>query len=258
MPRTIPCLLLLLLASALPASPAPTLRVLNTVLASPDPVPGDAVFFYRDGEPGGLEYEILQYFAKAQGLQLEVVQKKDIPAVLDALARGEGDVVAASLRLTPERRARFAVTPHFPVRVVLVERKEHHTTDISSLAGQTMAAVRGAAHEQLLREQVRDVKFVYRDTIFELMELVATGKARAMAAASTLVLPNLKLFDSLHATASLTTGESIGFLTRKGSPLAAQLDEHVRVLKGSGIYYRMVEKYFGTEAVAIVKAGRVE
>jgi len=63
-----------------------------------------APFFYLDNdEPAGLEYEILKYFADAEGRELELHWLEDFPAFVSMLERGEVDVAAATLTITPKR-----------------------------------------------------------------------------------------------------------------------------------------------------------
>jgi membrane-bound lytic murein transglycosylase F len=70
-----------------------TLRVLTTFNST-------SYFIYR-AEPMGFEYELLTAFARDHDLQLRTQVVRDRGELLDRLARGEGDVVAA--RLMPER-----------------------------------------------------------------------------------------------------------------------------------------------------------
>jgi len=45
--------------------------------------------------------------------------------------------------------------------------------------------------------------------------------------------------------------------TAKDSPLGKALSEHINRLKASGIYFRFLERYLGSKAVEVVKAGKV-
>ena len=67
-----------------------------TVLA---PYNSTTYFIYR-GEPLGYEYELLQSFAKSQGLQLKMVVVADPKSLFTILNSGEGDIAAD--RLVPD------------------------------------------------------------------------------------------------------------------------------------------------------------
>src|SRR5215213_403389 len=66
-------------------------------------------FLYR-GEPLGYEYELLQAFAKEQGVPLKVIVATDRKSFYSMLNSGEGDIVAARLIPTEEDRARVSFT----------------------------------------------------------------------------------------------------------------------------------------------------
>src|SRR6266403_6215387 len=61
-------------------------------------------FIYR-GEPLGYEYELLQSFAKDEGLALKVVVVADPKSLFAILNSGEGDIAANRLVPTPEKEA---------------------------------------------------------------------------------------------------------------------------------------------------------
>ncbi len=62
-----------------------------------------ASYFMWRGELIGFDYELMQAFAKEHGLHLAVVIKDDIASLFEALRKGEGDVIAASLSQSAER-----------------------------------------------------------------------------------------------------------------------------------------------------------
>lgn len=79
-------------------------------------------FIYR-GQPMGYEYELLSLFAHYLGVQLEMKVVNDIDLILDSLDAGAGDIVAANLTVTKERKNRFLFSePHLHTRQVLIQR----------------------------------------------------------------------------------------------------------------------------------------
>jgi ABC-type amino acid transport substrate-binding protein len=231
-----------------PTAPSDTLRIL-TYEARP--------FFYRqDDEPAGLEYEILRFFAEARGHELQIRWVASFDELLPMLEQGEGDIAAAMLTRTPERQARFDFSEsYFPVRVVLVEPAGQKTSDLGSLSG-PIATIAGSIQEELLSD-LPGVKFVYARDEREMFELVASGKARALAVDSAIAFPLLKEFKSFEIGIALTETQHYGFAVSKGSGLKEALSEHIRKLKASGIYFRLLERYLGSQAVEAVKAGNV-
>jgi polar amino acid transport system substrate-binding protein len=234
-----------------PFASAETLRVLTF---SGGASQFDAFLYLKDGEPTGLEYEILRYFATAQGHELEVIWLETFAELLPALERGEGDIAAATLTITSERQAQFDFTePYLPTQLVLIESRENEG---KSLAGATVATMRGTSSEEALQAVVPNARFVYGDSTTELLELVVAGKARATAIDSALALPRLEHFGSLHVTAVLREEKGLAFALPKGSPLTNDLNDHLAKLRASGIYFRLLKEYLGDDAVQLVQAAK--
>lgn len=216
-------------------------------------------FFYRgaDGKPAGIEYEILEYFAKAKGHTLQVAFTQDFEQIMPKIARGEADVAAATITVTPERKQQVGFSAsYFPVRVMLVEPKNQSTQRLDQLAGATLATMKGTTYEELLAAVPR-AQFVYGNDEEQLFELVATGKARAAASDSAVAFGLLQRFPQLRLGIALSPAQDFGFAVRRGSPLEAELSRHIQQLKSSQIYFRLLEKHLGAEAAKqVVAAGK--
>jgi ABC-type amino acid transport substrate-binding protein len=238
-------LLVLMCVAALPAAAQP-LRVLA--------FESEPFFYLEGGQPAGLEYEILDYFARAHGRPLEIIWEEQFDALLPGLVAGAGDVAAGTITITPEREAQVDFSSsYFPVRVILVEPEGETTADLRDLAGATLATIAGTTYEEILRP-VAGERLIYGADEKELLGLVAAGRARATAMDTVLALAYLPAFPQLHMTLPLSEPTQYGFATVSGSPLAGQLSEHLRQLKLSGIYFRLLDRFLGREAVDMVKA----
>src|SRR5207253_10286190 len=92
-----------------------------TVLA---PYNATTYFIYR-GEPLGYEYELLQSFAKDQGLTLKMVVVTDPKSLFTILNSGEGDIAANRLVPTGENETDVAFTRAlYRTEPVLVQQGE--------------------------------------------------------------------------------------------------------------------------------------
>lgn len=82
-----------------------------------------ATYFLYRGEQMGFEYELARRFARHLGVRLQVVVPREPGRLVDALLEGRGDLVAASLLVTPERRERVRFTrPYARASQLLVKR----------------------------------------------------------------------------------------------------------------------------------------
>src|SRR5713101_7149718 len=81
-------------------------------------------FIYR-GEPLGYEYELLQSFAKAQGLDLKMVVVADTKSLFSILNSGEGDIAANRIVPTPDNETDVSFTRAlYRTEPVLVQQEE--------------------------------------------------------------------------------------------------------------------------------------
>ena len=233
-------LLLLAWATAAGAQPAP-LRVLTTELPP--------FFYMEDGEPAGIEYEILTYYAKANELELEIQWVGHWPELFPALEAGKGDLVAAACTITTERKKRFDfATPHFPVRMQLVERKGEVTTDLKQLAGARLGVLKGSTGSDAFGP-VPGGRIVDYSTVRDLFRAVSDGSVRAIASESADAFLFLEEFQNLEIGMPLSDQQYYGFALPKGSPHTDALGQNNVRLKESRIYFRLVEKYLGKRAV---------
>jgi ABC-type amino acid transport substrate-binding protein len=213
-------------------------------------------FYVENGKPAGFEYELLRLFARGHQRELDVKWIEVWDDIIPMLERGDGDILAATCTITPERTARVDFSDsYFPVRIVLVEPRGQHTENLRSLRGATVATIKGTTYEKVLMG-IPEVQFVYAETERALFELVAAGKARALAVDSPVAIVLLRDFGNLEFGMPLSEEQQYGFAMAKGSPLRPQLNELIRQLKISGTYYRLLEKYFGALAVEVVQAGK--
>ncbi|CAN5571548.1 hypothetical protein BH23ACI1_BH23ACI1_13470 [soil metagenome] len=142
-----------------------------------------------------------------------------------------------------------------PVRVLLVEPVGRTTKDLQELKGATLATVKGTTYEALL-SSVPDASFLYAGSEDEQFELVASGRARALAADSAVAFHLVSRYPGLKLGIPLTPEQGFGFAFPKGSALAGTFSSYLERLKGSNIFYTLVQKHLGKEAVQAIKGGR--
>lgn len=104
------------------------------------------------GVPTGFSVELAR--AACDRLQIVcTVQARRFDTLLDGLASGAADVVAAAVTLTPDVRRRFsATTPYFrtPARFAVRSDRGVPAAAADTIPGRSVAVVRGTAHEAYL------------------------------------------------------------------------------------------------------------
>jgi len=234
-----------LMALALPAAAQP-IRVLARDIEP---------FLYRKGgEVAGIDYELLSYYSKKSKRELQFIWVDEFDDLLRRLAAGDADIAASGITLTEARKQRFDDSgSYLPVRIAIVEPVSRTTTEIAQLRGRTLATMTGTTYEAAL-SKVPEVKLVYGIDEAELLAMVADGRAAATAVDTIPALYRLAKYPNLHMTLAVSEPQGYGYFVPKGSPLAAELAKHVKQLRDSGIYYRVLQKYLGPKAADMVKA----
>jgi membrane-bound lytic murein transglycosylase MltF len=119
-------------------------------------------FFLMKGIPHGFEYELLKQYEKflnkGKGKRTLKTQLVFIPVPFDqhipALLKGRGDIVAAGLTNTPDRRKRVAFTTPYLPRVDEIVVSHKGTTglnDLTDLSGRTVSVVRASSYMDSLK-----------------------------------------------------------------------------------------------------------
>ena len=248
-------LMAVLLAMTGPFLAADEARLRVLVAADEDP----EMFSFEPGKPPGLEREMIEGFAKAHGLRIEVVPVVRFEQIIPDLNSRQGDVIMGIVD-TEGRRAQVSFTDEvLPTRHVVVGLTSR-------------AQVRGV--EQLRIQKVG----------------VVTGSSWAEAAASAGVPPNriLAFTDTPAMMAALLSGQvnvavmgiSSFALGRKKHPelradlylgepgrhawavrksdvaLRAQLNQHIALLKGSGAWGPLLARYLSADELALFTSAR--
>ena len=237
------------LAFAAPAG-AETLKVLA--------LESDAFFYQKDGQITGIEHDILDYFAKSRNATLQIEWLDSFAGILERVEKGEVDIAAGTITITQERARKMDFTaPYFPVQVILVERMSDDVKSLTDLVGQRVGAFTKTTSEDALKA-VPGILIVNEGTLQEQMRAIEKGEMRAAAADSSAIIPQLENFPSLKIGMRLGAESGFAFALPKDSPLTAPLTEHIKKLKQSGIYFRLVTTHMGPRASEIVKAAKLE
>ena len=214
----------------------------------------------RSSERPGFEWEILEGFGRLHGLRPEVVEVASWSDLIPALVAGKGHVAAGGINDTPARRLLVDFTDEvFPTRDVVVTRRPTlPVLTLDELRALKVGTIRGTT----LAERVAEAK-VPRVKIDD--TLPATGFAEALRSGrvgavvdgveDALLLqqadPALQLGMFLGPPASMAMG------VRKESPaLRDALSEYIRSVRKTGMWGRLVVKYFGESAASVLKKAR--
>ncbi len=209
-------------------------------------------YFLHRGEELGFEYELVREFARTLGVRLELVIPPSRDALLTYLREGKGDLVAAGLASTPERRQEFAFSaPYNRVSELLVVPVTDKTTrSLADLRGKKIAIRRSSSYYQSLAplqaQHGFELELVPEDVETEdILDAVGEGKHPATVADSNIVDVELTYSDAVRGAGPIGEPRDIAWMLRKDQPqLRAAADRFIRRIYRSTFYNMTVTKYF--------------
>lgn len=205
------------------------LRVLMPLRVTPGRLP-------RRGPTLDFERRIIEDYARDMDLEPIFVFVKSRDQLLPSLIAGKGDLVAANLTATRERRETVSFTvPVAVVREQLVTRSDDLTIEkVEDLAGRRIALRKSSSFWTTvakLRERVPEIEVAaVPETVDseEMIHRVTLGEYDVTVADSNLVEACLEYRSDIRAALDLTGDRPIAWAVRPGSPdLLQSLDQYL-------------------------------
>ena len=202
------------------------------VIVRPDPI----TYMPRQAEQVTLNYDIARGLAEVLKLNLEIVKVTSYSQMMEKLLIGEGDIVASSLTITPEREARAAFSvPYLYVDEYLVTASGDSLPEkIADLAGMAISVRRSSSYYQTLVKIQQQVPSLNIHTVPEtlsienLLEGVASGKYAATVSDAHLWHALSGYYDSLVTPIVLAEDRPLALMMRPGdTQLKVKVDEYL-------------------------------
>jgi ABC-type amino acid transport substrate-binding protein len=219
-------------------------------------------FAERPDLPPGFDHEILKGFADLHRLKLDVVPVASWDALIPALLSSKADVLAGRLTATETRRKSIDFTTEvFPYRLVVITRKPTKVVaSVDDLRREKVGTMRGTTMAEVIASLGVPPDNVVDDIpAGGFVPALKSGRVTAVvwgvesAIASQKEDPDLQLGTFVGSPASLAFG------VRKTDPaLRAALDDYIEAFRKSPAWNRLLVKYFGASAPAILKSARGE
>jgi signal transduction histidine kinase len=187
-----------------------------------------------DGKLSGIDIDVMALLSQRLGVDFEM---STAPTWSDVYAKGlarEVDVLAGTAR-TPEREPYFNFTvPYESFPVVIVEREDTPLfLSVQDLVGRRVASARDYALTLELQRDYPGIHLVFTDTVEEAMQLVAGGKAEAVATnlANASFIIKMRGLTNLRITGILSQTYELRYAVRSDWPeLVGILDKGIASL----------------------------
>ncbi len=213
-----------------------------------------ATYFVWRGQFLGFEYELMKRFADSQGLQLEMVVPNRWGDLIPTLMSGGGDLIAASMTATEERKKQGVAftSPYNLVTEELVARAgEPAITDVKDLTGRTVVVRRTSSYwatMQKLRDQGIDFRLEAAPDNMETEEIiarVASGEYDLTVSDSHILSIELIWRNDIKRVLTLNGPVALGWAVRKeDQKLLAALNGFLDKEYKGRFYNLVYNKYF--------------
>jgi two-component system NtrC family sensor kinase len=203
-------------------------------------------FLDEEGNPTGYNVELTRAIAEVMGLNIEI-RLGNWSEMRTALETGEVDVLPGTV-FTEERQAYFDFVPHAIIHQSIFYRKGSlRARSIEDLEGSEVIVQKaGSMHDNLIKHG--GIKVILTDTHANALRLLASGKHDYALVAN---LPGLYLGRKHRLSNIVTSGKTAvsfryGYAVKKGDvELRARLNEGLAILKNTGRYQEIYDKWLG-------------
>ncbi len=223
-------------------------------------------YFLYKGHPIGFEYDLLKRFAKNMGVNLKIIVQPSIKESFSKLQRGEVDLIAYPLAITPSRKEGVNFTQHYrTVRQMLIQRKPDGWRKINphtmnkilirnqvDLLGKKVHVLNASSYLETLKsleKQIGGDIIIIEDSASvesdEMIRRVATGKYDYTVADENLAQVNSFYYPNIDFQTPVSFPTRIAWAVRKTSPvLLDSLNVNIEKVKKSGLLNILYKKYF--------------
>ena len=194
----------------------------------------------------GIDYEIMDGFAKQLGVALEVRPvKPSFAALVPALLAGDGDLIASSFSVTPERRQKVDFSrPYYSVHTVVLVRKGSGIKSPADLAGKTGATVAGSSLEERIK-QLHPGRIHHVDFTRWNYDALSEKEADFTVLDESSTWRLLPLYPDLEVAFPLPGVDEYAYAVAPGSGLREALDRYLDELRRSGRLAEIVHRHVG-------------
>ena len=253
-----PRILILILLSICLLSCGPADSKLERVRAAGElvviTVNSPTTYYEGSDQDVGFEHDMAKAFADYLGVKLKVVAVKRFADVLPALQDGRGDLAAAGITITDERKKSFRFSlPYQHIHQQLVYRfPGHKPRDFSDLQGRDIAVVAGSSYAARLEELKKQYPGLeWHETrdqdVGDLLESVWDGLLEYTIADSQIVKLQQQHFPELQVAFNMQQKESLAWAFRRDEDesLYHAANLFMKKIRRNGELKILLERYYG-------------
>ena len=211
-------------------------------------------FLGADGKYSGIEQDLLDLFAKENGMRLRLVERTNFGEILPALNRHMAHLAAAGLTATEERRENFIFGPaYLSVHTVVAYNTDHpHPRNVHDLAGKRVAVLAGSSGvEQLRLEAFEEPKLRWEEIMArdgtELLDKLASDEFDYVVTDSNIVELAQNFSPNIGRAFNLGEPETLSWAMPKDAnpALVERIAEFFARINSNGTLRILLDRYYG-------------
>ncbi|RUM64291.1 MAG: membrane-bound lytic murein transglycosylase MltF [Sulfurimonas sp.] len=226
-------------------------KLLNVVLLN-----SPSTYYIGIDGPTGLEYDLLESYAKHLGVKLNITPAHTIQEAIELSKNPKIDITSASLVKTPERRKYFNFGPsYFEVQEQVICYRGMLSTnkfprDVEDLAGLNIVVGKGTSYSETIKSLQNDgfeinATFTSELSTEELLKKVSKHEIDCTVADSNVYALNLRYFPEISMAFSISGREQLSWLLQKDTPeLKADMYSWLNTFNQQGKMIQLKDHYY--------------
>ena len=217
-------------------------------------------FFTLNEASPGFDREVLQGFAQLHHVKLEPVPVAGWDALIPALLEGKGDLIGGRFTVTESRKKLVAFTAEaFPTRNVVMTRRPHRVVNtVEELRTEKVGTIKGTSMaEAVAAAAVPPARVDDGIPPGGFAEALKSGRITAAVWGVESAIAAKRGDPDIRLGMFLGPPSSLAYAVRKGdTALLAALNEYIANLRRTPTWSRLVVRYFGADAIEVLKKAR--
>lgn len=210
-------------------------------------------YSYREQEMG-FEYDLVKAFADHLGVQLEIIIAGKWEKMIPDLLSGAGDMIAASMTITPKRSRQVLFSDGYMniVQHLMVHRSKPSLKTLKDLSGQSIHVRKGTSYEERLENLKRTQPELNYEIILhedvpteELIRRVSENEIDITIADSNIAMLNRRYYPNAIMTGTVNKAEKLGWAVH---PAARKLMMRINLffdqIQQNGTYAEIYNRYY--------------
>jgi membrane-bound lytic murein transglycosylase F len=202
----------------------------------------------------GFEYDLFKAFADHLGVDLNIIIAEKWERMIPDLMNGTGDLIAASMTITPNRSRQVAFSDGYMniKQHIIVHRDNISVKRLKDLSGQSIHVRKGTSYQECLEKLKKEqpelkFKIILHEDIptEELMRQVSEKEIDITIADSNIAMLNRRYYPNAIMAGSINNTEQLGWAVHPESKnLLTHINLFFEEIKNNGEFSEIFNRYY--------------